>query len=369
LFIITSNGLAMKEEATKISTAEQYSELTKNNSKKPAHRSLNTDYVELKVTYTPCAANGGACSVNGDCCSDNCQNSICCANGQTCCSLDSHCPADSCLADCEKRDNYCDAVTDHYCKYTDSYCNENYRCSSGSCINTGFCGYSGYNQCNGLCQKGRDAYRCNAAHSCAYDTGDNDWADCSAGTGCSGGTCDAANLCDATWKYCSCAGDNCYNGGGSYYCQGSCDGSNNCDYSINCDTVPSASDSLLCKGENNPMAVADETPEFSAVYHDPDAGDIANYYQIQVDNDSGFGSVYWDSTKTSMANCVENNRCQDIIYGGTTPLARAIKWYWRIKFWDDGGAEGAWSSEQGYFQMFSPLPSGIGPSGGGFMMF
>lgn len=60
-------------------------------------------------------ADGGVCSVDGDCSSNHCQNSICCVTGQTCCSSDSQCPADS-YENCIFTNNYCDTVTDHYCK-------------------------------------------------------------------------------------------------------------------------------------------------------------------------------------------------------------------------------------------------------------
>ena len=86
-----------------------------------------------QVYLATCGDNGAACSAGGECCSGNCQNSVCCATGQTCCSLDAHCPADSCLATCQKRDHYCDSTTDHYCKYTDAYLTTAGKvCSGGS---------------------------------------------------------------------------------------------------------------------------------------------------------------------------------------------------------------------------------------------
>jgi putative endonuclease len=79
--------------------------------------------------------NGAACSVNEDCLSGNCQNNICCTDGQTCCSSDSHCDADECQDNCQKLDNYCDTTTDHYCKYTESSCNctGSCKCDGGVC--------------------------------------------------------------------------------------------------------------------------------------------------------------------------------------------------------------------------------------------
>ena len=111
--------------------------------------------------------------------------------------------------------------------------------------------------------------------------------------------------------------------------------------------------SLLTEGLTNPINVTDTTPEFSAIFND-DTGDIANKYRIQVDDDSGFGSPIWDSgiSGTALSNCTAGNRCSNISYGGNnTDLQWDAKYYWRIKYWDDGGTEGAWSTESAYFTM------------------
>ena len=53
-----------------------------------------------------------------------------------------------------------------------------------------------------------------------------------------------------------------------------------------------------------------------------------------------------------MSNCNQGDRCSDISYGGSSSdLQWNTKYYWRIKYWDDGGAEGAWSTEEAYFTM------------------
>ena len=134
-------------------------------------------------------------------------------------------------------------------------------------------------------------------------------------------------------------------------------------------TAPTAPNTLYSNNANaqagkaNPTGITDTTPVFSAVYNDPDAGDIANKYRIQVATSSDFAttSVFWDSgsSGTSMSNCVQGDRCQDIAYASTTVLALDItKYYWRIKFWDggtgwDGSSEGAWSTETAHFTMAS----------------
>ncbi len=109
-------------------------------------------------------------------------------------------------------------------------------------------------------------------------------------------------------------------------------------------TAPTAPTSLQTEGQTNPSNLVDSTPEFSAIYNDVDAGDTAEYYQIQVDNDSDFGSVVWNSTKTALSSSTsEGERSEDISYSGSA-LASSTTYYWRIKFWDESDVEGSWSS-------------------------
>ena len=116
-------------------------------------------------------------------------------------------------------------------------------------------------------------------------------------------------------------------------------------------TKPSAPSSMQAEGQTNPTDITDSTPEFSAIYNDADAEDIASYYQIQVDNDSDFSSTYWDSTKTALASSTpEGNRIADVSYGGSA-LASSTTYYWRIRFWDDDDAQGAWSTDTATFSL------------------
>lgn len=116
-------------------------------------------------------------------------------------------------------------------------------------------------------------------------------------------------------------------------------------------SAPSAPTSLLSEGQTNPTNISDSSPEFSAIYEDTDNGDIADYYQIQVDNNSDFSSTYWDSTKTSLASSTpEGTRIADISYAGSA-LASSTTYYWRIKFWDDEDAEGVWSAGTNTFSL------------------
>ncbi len=97
------------------------------------------------------------------------------------------------------------------------------------------------------------------------------------------------------------------------------------------------------------MSITSNTPHFSAIYNDPEAGDIANAYQIQVDDNSDFSSPEWDSgTGVTITNITAGNRSSDIIYSGAT-LIHNTTYYYRIKFWDDEGNEGVWSTETASF--------------------
>ncbi len=110
-------------------------------------------------------------------------------------------------------------------------------------------------------------------------------------------------------------------------------------------SAPSAPIDLLTEGVTSPSNVTDHTPEFSAIYNDSDEADIANKYQIQVNDTPNFSSTFWDSgsSGTVMSNCSEGNRCADISYAGST-LNSSTTYYWRIKFWDDEGTGGGWSN-------------------------
>jgi len=122
--------------------------------------------------------------------------------------------------------------------------------------------------------------------------------------------------------------------------------------------APSAPTSLLAEGQTNPGVISDPTPELSAIYTDPDATSTAVYYQIQVSTSSSFTSAHWDSAKTILASSTPPGmRIADITYGGTT-LASSTTYYWRIKFWDQLDAEGAWSTTTAIFVLASTTTSG-----------
>ncbi len=114
-------------------------------------------------------------------------------------------------------------------------------------------------------------------------------------------------------------------------------------------TTPDVPTALLTEGQTNPTNVLDTTPEFSAIYEDTDAGDIATSYRIQVATTSTFVSMLWDTSKTTLASSTPRGmRIADISYGGTA-LASSTTHYWRIKFWDQSDVEGLWNTATSTF--------------------
>jgi hypothetical protein len=111
---------------------------------------------------------------------------------------------------------------------------------------------------------------------------------------------------------------------------------------------PSAPTTPYTEGATNPTAVTDLTPEFSAIHNDAD-GDAANKYEIEVNTVSDFsGTVMWDSGETSMTSTADGVRSSDISYAGSSLLLDGTTYYWRIRFTDVLGAQGAWSTTQNF---------------------
>ncbi len=99
--------------------------------------------------------------------------------------------------------------------------------------------------------------------------------------------------------------------------------------------------------------VSDSTPEFSAIYDDPDSGDYAEYYQFQIIKyDGTWSNPVWDSGKTEFnENVLEGDRTEDIVYDGPELHLDGMKYFWRIKLWDDEDNEGAWTNGNDFFVM------------------
>lgn len=121
-------------------------------------------------------------------------------------------------------------------------------------------------------------------------------------------------------------------------------------------TAPTEPTSLLTYGQVNPTN-ASTTPYFSALYNEVDAIDYATHYQIQVATSTAFTNNYWDSSQTALASTTApNTRSPNITYGGSS-LVASTTYYWRVKFWDNGGLAGAWSTTTASFTTSSATTS------------
>jgi hypothetical protein len=124
--------------------------------------------------------------------------------------------------------------------------------------------------------------------------------------------------------------------------------------------TPYVNNTTAQSGQISPVTgLIDHTPAFSAIFDDPDTSDTATYYQVQVGSDTDWGTAeMWDSTQTALTSCNEGSRCEDIIYNGTT-LVDGTTYYWRIRFWDNGGLAGNWSSTQQFSMNSVPSISSL----------
>lgn len=126
--------------------------------------------------------------------------------------------------------------------------------------------------------------------------------------------------------------------------------------SLSGNALPLAPSALYTEGQTNPTSVIDLTPEFSAVYEDLDTGDQALAYQIQVSTSTAFTNLFWDTGRTAMATTTEGGRSADVSYAGPALVPDTV-YYWRIRFWDDNQAQGAWSDPENFFYSLSGATS------------
>ena len=118
--------------------------------------------------------------------------------------------------------------------------------------------------------------------------------------------------------------------------------------------APIASTGLKTEGETNPLEVFDNTPEFTAIYNDPNIVDTAISYRIQVSKTTNFSSPIWDSGQKVLSTPIgRGTEISPISYGGPPFALDGTIYYWRIKFWDDENAEGDWSLETASFTMYN----------------
>ncbi|MFN7160577.1 MAG: S-layer homology domain-containing protein [Candidatus Gracilibacteria bacterium] len=154
-------------------------------------------------------------------------------------------------------------------------------------------------------------------------------------------------------------------------------------FGIHLNSAPTAPTNLFANdassgaqtGLTNPTDLNSTSLTFSGIYNDPDTGDIANKYQLQISTDNNFSAIAYDSgsTGTSITNIIAGNRSEDIILGTSFTPVRGTTYYYRIKFWDDSNTEGAFSASGTSSATFkvklantpTPTPPVSGGGGGG----
>lgn len=109
-------------------------------------------------------------------------------------------------------------------------------------------------------------------------------------------------------------------------------------------------------GKASPVTLGGTSLEFSAQYNDPNTGDIANGYEIEIYSDSGLSTlVYQSGSKQAMSNTIAGNQSPELTAGGT--LVDGQTYYWRVRFYDDDNTAGAWSDGTAHFTIDTSAPA------------
>ena len=114
--------------------------------------------------------------------------------------------------------------------------------------------------------------------------------------------------------------------------------------------APTAPTSLLVEGTTTASDITDSSPEFSAIYNDPNTGDSAIHYRIQVSTSSSFASVHWDSGTTTHGNHHGGEEEPRYLLRRAR-IRRCHHLLLAHKFSDDDGATGAWSTATSTFSL------------------
>jgi len=122
--------------------------------------------------------------------------------------------------------------------------------------------------------------------------------------------------------------------------------------------APTTPTTPYCIGTTNPTNVTTQTPYFSAIFNDPDTGNTGNYYEIEVNTNNSFtGTVMWDSGSQSMTATNNGVRSPNIYYNGSSLGWSGTTYYWRIRFWDNGGLVSPWSAVQNFTMHSNSAPT------------
>lgn len=135
-------------------------------------------------------------------------------------------------------------------------------------------------------------------------------------------------------------------------------------FTMHSNIAPTAPTSLQTELATNPVQVTDTTPEFRAIFQDPNTGDMGIQYEIEVNTASDFsGTVMWDSGLQNMTSTPIGSYSPEISYSGTPLTLNGATYYWRIRFVDNYGYVGAWSATANF--RMNNIPTATNPKTNG----
>ena len=94
---------------------------------------------------------------------------------------------------------------------------------------------------------------------------------------------------------------------------------------------------LLCEYEENPVGVATGKPAFSWRMEGDCDPVFQSAFQIVAAIDGAFARIVWDTGQRMGGQSVH------IVYDGSVPLEPAVKYYWKVRLWDQNGEAGPFS--------------------------
>ena len=117
--------------------------------------------------------------------------------------------------------------------------------------------------------------------------------------------------------------------------------------------APSSPTALGLNKLANPIDVKTPKPSFTAIFQDASSTALGASYQLQLSATSpNWSNLYWDSGKQSMSDTPVGTR-SPLIHSNVLFPRDGTTYYWRIRFWDQFGNIGDWSTENATFTMFA----------------
>jgi hypothetical protein len=120
--------------------------------------------------------------------------------------------------------------------------------------------------------------------------------------------------------------------------------------------VPAAPTGLEVNSTTNPIGVTTLTPTFRATFTDSDTPDTAASYTIQVSTNPTFSAVFAQWSGNYSPQIANGNQTPNVNYSGPTLEYNGQTYYWRIRYTDNHGGVGTWSSENATFTMADLQP-------------